>query len=294
MEYHSPVLSKETIDLLDIQSSKIYIDATLGNGGHTLEILKKGGIVYGIDQDPNNLKITQERIDKEGFSKNFFPIHANFNQLENIVKNEIKKEISGIIIDLGLSQNQQKSQGRGFSFNDNSSLDMRLDPNKQEITAEMIINTASFDDLYKVFTKYGQEIYSKPIILRIIRERQKSPIKSGERLANIIRDYYKQRHINTKNDPSTKIFMSLRIVVNDEFVNLKNLLDQTLTSIKPNGTVCVITFHSGEDRIVKQFIKNSFDNNIIQNKSKAIKPNHQEISKNPLSRSATLRSYKIV
>ncbi|MEI8067849.1 MAG: 16S rRNA (cytosine(1402)-N(4))-methyltransferase RsmH [Candidatus Shapirobacteria bacterium] len=294
MEYHLPVLSQETIDLLDVQSGEVYIDATLGNGGHTLEILKKGGIVYGIDQDPNNLKITQERIKKEGLGKNFFPIHSNFNKLEDIVKNQIKKEISGIIVDLGLSQNQQKSQNRGFSFNDTSSLDMRLDPENQEVTAEMVINTASFEDLYKVFTKYGQEVYSKPLILRIITERQKSPIKSGERLANIIRDYYKQRNIRTNTDPSTKIFMSLRILVNEEFENLRNLLAQTLTSIKSNGRVVIITFHSGEDRIVKQFIKNSFDNNLITNKSKSVKANHKEVSKNPLSRSATLRSYRII
>jgi len=290
MEYHVPVLSQESLELLDIQNNEIYIDATLGNGGHTIEMLKKGAIV----QDPNNLEIAKERIKKENLEKNFFPIHSNFNQLENIVKDQIKNKVSGILIDLGLSQNQQKAEGRGFSFNDTSSLDMRLDPEKQEVTAEMIINTASFEDLYKVFTKYGQEVYSKPLILRIIRERQKTPIKSGERLANIIRDYYKQHHIRSKTDPSTKIFMSLRMVVNDEIENLRNLLKQTLTSIKTKGTVCVITFHSGEDRVVKQFIKDNFDNKIIENKSKAIKPKHQEISKNPLSRSATLRSYKII
>lgn len=287
MEFHIPVLSTETINLLDVQKGKIYIDATLGHGGHTLKILEKGGIVYGIDQDPQNLEIAKTRIKEAGFSNQFFPIHNNFNQLEKIVKNNIKQKIDGLIIDLGLSQNQQTDQNRGFSFNDESSLDMRLDPDNQELTAENIINTYDYNQLYEMFSKYSQETYSKPLVLRIISERQKSPIKTATRLANIIRDYYKERHIKSKIDPSTKIFMSLRIAVNDEFDNLKSVLNQSLKVVKSGGTVCIITFHSGEDRIVKQFIKN-FSN------QKPIKANFQEIKNNPLSRSATLRSYRIV
>lgn len=294
MDYHYSVLSKEAIELLDVQKNGIYIDATLGHGGHALEILKKGGMVYGIDQDKNNLKLATERIKSEGYDDSFIPVHSNFNQLEKIVKTKIGQKVDGLIVDLGLSSNQQKSQGRGFSFNDSSSLDMRLDPKKQKVTAEMIINTASFDDLYKVFTKYGQELRSKPLILRIIRERQKMPIKTGERLANIIRDYYKEHHISSRIDPSTKIFMSLRIVVNNEFDNLKQLLNQTVTSIKPRGKVCIITFHSGEDRIVKQFIQKNYIQNIVTTISKPIKPSFSEIKDNPLSRSSILRSYKIV
>ncbi len=294
MDYHYSVLSKEAIEHLEVKPKGIYIDATLGHGGHTLEILKKGGIVYGIDQDPKNLELATQRIKVEGFADNFFPIHSNFNKVDEIVKNNIKQKIDGLIVDLGLSSDQQKSEGRGFSFNDTSSLDMRLDPEHQEVSAEMIINTASYEDLYKVFTKYGQELRSKPIILRIIRERQKSPIKTGERLADIIRNYYKEHRFPSKIDPSTKIFMSLRIVVNNEFENLKKLLDQTLSITKPNGKISVITFHSGEDRIVKQFIQKSNREKLIDNVSKAIKPSFEEIKMNPLSRSATLRSYRIV
>lgn len=290
MDFHTPVLSLETIEALDIQKGKIYIDATLGHGGHTLEILKKGGIVYGIDQDPENLNIATSRIKEAGFENNFFPIHNNFNELENIVKNIIKQKIDGLIIDLGLSQNQQTAQGRGFSFNDESSLDMRLDPENQELTAESIINTYDYDELFEIFSKYAQEVYSKPIVLRIISERQKSPIKTATRLANIIRDYYKDRHIRSKIDPSTKIFMALRIIVNDEFENLKKLLSQSLSVVKKDGKVCIITFHSGEDRIVKLFL----NQNSLCQAQKPIKASFEEIKKNPLSRSATLRSYRIV
>jgi 16S rRNA (cytosine1402-N4)-methyltransferase len=294
MDYHYPVLSKESVNQLDIQEGGIYIDATLGNGGHTLLILEKGGIVYGIDQDPKNLDIATQRIKETGLEKNFFPVHSNFNKITEIIDTKIHQKVDGLIVDLGLSSNQQKSKDRGFSFNDATSLDMRLDPENQEVTAEMIINTASYDDLYKVFSKLGQEVYSKPIIQRIIRERQKSPIKSGERLANIVRDFYKEKHIKSKIDPSTKIFLSLRIVVNNEFENLRGILKDSLKVVKPGGTVCIITFHSGEDRIVKQFIKTVQIQNQVSGASKPIKPTFEEITQNPLSRSATLRSYKIV
>ena len=294
MEFHTPVLSIETINLLNVQKDKIYIDATLGHGGHTLEILKKGGIVYGIDQDQNNLEIAQNRIKEAGFNNQFFPIHNNFNQLEKIIKNNIKQKIDGLIVDLGLSQNQQTDKGRGFSYNDELSLDMRLDPGKQDLTAEYIINTYDYDQLYEIFSKYSQETYSKPLVLRIISERQKSPIKTASRLANIIRDYFKERHIRSKIDPSTKIFMSLRIAVNNEFGNLKDILNQSLKVVNKNCNISIITFHSGEDRIVKQFIKENSNQKIIIENKKPIKASFQEIKNNPLSRSATLRSYRIV
>ncbi|MFA6361625.1 MAG: 16S rRNA (cytosine(1402)-N(4))-methyltransferase RsmH [Candidatus Shapirobacteria bacterium] len=289
MNYHLPVLLQEVINQLSIKTNNIYVDATLGHGGHTLEILKNGGIVYGFDQDPKNIEIAINRINKSELNHNFFPINSNFNQLQK----KVNQKVDGLLADLGLSQNQQTDQDRGFSFNDSLSLDMRLDPTTQILTAEEIINTYSFDQLYQIFTKLGQELYSKPLILRIIKERQKSPIKTGQKLADIVRKFYLERHIHTKIDPSTKIFLSLRITVNEENINLQKLLKQSLNIVKTGGTVCIITFHSGEDRIVKQFIKDqSSKNKIIANKS--IKPSFSEIKQNPLSRSAILRSYKIV
>lgn len=294
MNYHQPVLLSKTLEILDVKKNKVYIDATLGNGGHTLEILKLGGIVYGLDQDPKNIEISTERIKKENLDSNFTSIYSNFNKLEKIVKNKIGQKVDGLFFDLGLSNNQQLSQDRGFSFNDSKSLDMRLDPKTQKVTAEKIINTAHFDQLYEIFTKNSQEIYSKPLILKIIRERQKKPITDAKRLADIIRDYYKQNNIRTRIDPSTKIFLSLKIAVNQEFSNLKKVLLQSLNIVKSGGVVCFITFHSGEDRIVKQFIKEKVRQKQITIISKAISTSFQENKKNPLSRSAILRSYKIV
>lgn len=294
MNYHQPVLISEVLTLLDVKKNKVYLDATLGNGGHTLEILKLNGIVYGLDQDPKNIKIAETRIKEEGLDKNFTSIHSNFNKLQQVVDDKIGQKIDALIVDLGLSSNQQISQNRGFSFNDSESLDMRLDPKNQEVTAEEIINTAHFDQLYEIFTKNSQEIYSKPIILRIIKERQKTPISDAKRLADIIRDYYKKNNIRTKTDPSTKIFLALKIAVNQEFSNLKQILLQSLTTVKSGGVVCFISFHSGEDRIIKQFIKEKVRQKQVIIISKAISPSFQEIKKNPLSRSAILRSYKIV
>lgn len=291
MNFHCPVLLSETITSLSVFSGGIYVDATLGHGGHTIEILKRGGIVYGFDQDPSNLEVATTRIKELGLDANFHPIHANFNQLKKIVNDQIKTKIDGLLADLGLSQNQQTNQNRGFSFNDASSLDMRLDPSTQELTAEEIINTYSFDELYEIFTKLGQELYSKPIILQIIRERQKTPIKNGQVLADIIRKYYRERHVRTKIDPATKIFLSLRIVVNQENNNLMKLLEQSLEVVKNNGSVSIITFHSGEDRLVKNFIT---QNSSKISEPKIIKPIFSEIRQNPLSRSSILRSYKIV
>ena len=290
MEFHTPVLLNETIDSLNVQPGNIYVDGTLGHGGHSLEILKRGGIVYGFDQDTINLEIATNRINQAGFQDKFTPIHNNFNQIDQV----LKQKIDGLIVDLGLSQSQQTGQNRGFSFNDETSLDMRLDPSSQELTAEYIINTYDYDQLYQIFSKYAQEIYSKPLILRIIRERQKSPIKTATRLANIIRDYYRERHLKSKIDPSTKVFLSLRIAVNNEFQNLKDLLQKSLEVVKSGGNICIITFHSGEDRIVKKFVKENSQKGIIIENHKAIKPSFIEIKKNPLSRSATLRSYRIV
>ncbi|MDD4937831.1 MAG: 16S rRNA (cytosine(1402)-N(4))-methyltransferase RsmH [Candidatus Shapirobacteria bacterium] len=294
MNYHQPVLIKETLNLLDIKPKSIYVDATLGNGGHTLEILKLGGIVYGIDQDPINIDIATKRIQDAKLNSNFIPIHSNFNQLEKIITSVIKQKIDGLLVDLGLSKNQQISQNRGFSFNDSTSLDMRLDKDSDQTNAEEIINTGSYDELYEIFSKNCQELYSKPLIQKIIVERQKKPITDAKRLADIIRDYYFQNKIRTKTDPSTKIFLGLKIAVNQEFNNLRQILFQSLNSIKSNGTACFISFHSGEDRIIKQFIKSSFLQKKIFSVSKAVHPSFSEVKLNPLSRSSILRSYKIV
>ncbi|MFA4826859.1 MAG: 16S rRNA (cytosine(1402)-N(4))-methyltransferase RsmH [Candidatus Shapirobacteria bacterium] len=289
MIYHQPVLLQETIDLLSPSPDKVFIDCTLGHGGHTIELLKCGATVFGIDQDPSNLAIASDRIRELNLSKNFTPINENFSELTSVYKKYIHHQVNGILFDLGLSQNQQTATDRGFSFNDTLSLDMRLSPVTQSQTAENFINTASPEELYSAFSKIAQEQYSQPLVDEIIHHRQKQSIKTGQQLANIIRDFYQKKHVKTAIDPATKIFLALRVLVNDEFANLKSVLSQTLEIVSPKGTVCVISFHSGEDRIVKQFIQKYH-----LSKTKLIIPSSEEIRLNSLSRSARLRSYTIV
>lgn len=296
MDFHQPVLLPEVIKLLSVAPGKTFLDATLGNGGHSLEILKGGGIVFGLDQDPVNLKIATDRITKSGFKDNFHPIHGNFSTLPKIVSQFNNLHFDGLLLDLGLSSGQQKSTGRGFSFNDQKSLDMRLDPNTNSLTAENVINTYDFDQLYDIFSRLAQETYSKPLVIKIIKERQQQPIVTASRLAAIIRDFYTQKGIRSRIDPATKIFLALRIHVNREMENLTAVLTDTLITPQfSKAVVCIISFHSGEDRLVKRFIQRQVLNNKILNLTpKAIVPSRPEIVNNPLSRSAVLRSYKII
>lgn len=287
MNYHQPVLVPEVIKYFNPKVGQIYLDVTLGNGGHSLEILKSGATVWGLEADPHNLKIATERIKDLGLSQNFHPLKGNFNRLLTLWKKEINLPLDGILADLGLSLNQQTSQERGFSFNDTFSLDMRLNPNTQKLTAEKIINTWDKDELYQIFTKYTQEKLAKPLVYEIIQARQIKPIKSGIQLSQIINSYYQKKHYSTFHQPATKIFLALRIAVNHEFENLNKLLATTPKVVKSGGKVAIISFHSGEDRLVKHFIKK---NNYFSQK---ILPSHNEVKKNPLSRSALLRLYNL-
>lgn len=287
MNYHKPVLAPEIIKFFDPKVDQNYLDTTLGNGGHSLEILKSGATVWGLDADPQNLKLATERIKELGLLQNFHPLLGNFKNLFTIWKKEIKNPIDGLLADLGLSVNQQSGQNRGFSFNDSISLDMRLNPKTQKLTAEEIINTWDKDELYQIFTKYTQEKLARPLIYEIIKARQNKPIKSGTELSQIISSYYQKKHYSSYHQPATKIFLALRITVNKELESLNKLLTATTKIIKPSGKVAIISFHSGEDRLVKQFIqKNNFS-------SRKILPSHSEVKKNPLSRSAILRLYNL-
>lgn len=283
VDFHTPVLLTEVIAQFNPQPNQVFIDGTLGHGGHTLALLSAGAAVYGIDADESNLKTATNRLN----NKNFHPILGNFKDIKTIWQQYIKTPVDGILLDLGLSNNQQTETGRGFSFNDNKSIDMRLNIHTQEESAESIINTYDEMQLYLLFSKVAQEPFSRPLAQHIISARQRSPIKTGEQLANIIRDYYQSKHIRSSTDPATKIFMALRIETNQEFENLNQFLIDSQPIIKHQGKIAVISFHSGEDRIVKNFIKN---NNFQTNR---FLPTQVEISKNRLSRSAVLRVYTI-
>lgn len=289
--YHYPVLLDETVNGLDVKQDWIYLDCTLGHGGHALEILKRGGIVYGFDLDTDSLEIANSRITSQGFKDRFVPINSNFVDYD-IIASKINKPIGGVLFDLGLNSAQYHDSNQGFSFQDNL-LDMRLDKT-QHLTAEEIVNTYSEQQLYHLFSSHSQETLATPISQRIIRHRQRHPIKDSITLTKIVDEVYREFHRHTKITPATKVFMALRIEVNHELENLKTILNKSLNSIFSNTIFSIISFHSGEDRIIKHFIDDKSKQGLIEKISKnPIKPKFEETKRNPPSRSATLRSYKI-
>lgn len=283
MIYHIPVLLPEVIAKLNPAPNKVFIDCTLGHGGHTLKLIESGATVYGIDADIDNLKVATTRIN----SNNFHGIHGNFKDIKKIWQDNINIPVDGILVDLGLSNNQQSQNGKGFSFNDDQSIDMRIDPINQDLSAEYIINTYDETQLYLLFSKVAQEKFALPLAQRIIEARQKKSIKTGTQLATVINDYYQSKHIRSSINPATKIFMALRIEANSEVENLNQFLIDSPKIVKSGATIAIISFHSGEDRMVKNYItKNKY-------KTNRFLPTRAEIKNNKLSRSAILRTYTI-
>jgi len=278
-DFHKSVLLKETIDYLRVKPGEKYIDCTLGDGGHTLEILKKGGKVLGIDVDPEALKVAELRIGKR---KDFLGVKGNFTNLLEIVKRNGFGKVAGVIFDLGVSLGQLESVKRGFGFK-SETLDMRMDPDLG-IIAQDIINNFDERRLYGIFKEFGQEKFSRRITNYIVRARLAGPIMSGKELANIVERAVGRR---SKTHPATRVFQALRITVNSELDNLREALPQAVKILKPKGRLAVISFHSLEDSIVKVFLKGQKNISIVN--IKPIMASYEEVIKNPRSRSAKLR-----
>lgn len=268
---HIPVLLNEIIE--QIESNKNYVDCTLGFGGHSKEILKKNG--------PNG-KVLGIEIDKEIFEKTIkderlIAVNDSYVNLEKIVKKHNFKDISGILLDAGMSSYHIDLSGRGFSFNKDEPLLMNYGSG---ISAEEIINEYSEDEIERILREYGEEKFSKKIAKKIVEERKRKRIKSTLQLVEIVRKIVPRSKIN----PATRTFQAIRIEANKELENLESVLPQALKLLNRGGKLFIISFHSLEDRIVKNFIKN---NQLELNKP--IIPSEQEIKSNPRSRSAKLR-----
>ncbi|HRT18248.1 MAG TPA: 16S rRNA (cytosine(1402)-N(4))-methyltransferase RsmH [Candidatus Paceibacterota bacterium] len=268
---HIPVLLNEIIE--QIESNKNYVDCTLGFGGHSKEILKKNG--------PNG-KVLGIEIDKEIFEKTIkderlIAVNDSYVNLEKIVKKHNFKDISGILLDAGMSSYHIDLSGRGFSFNKDEPLLMNYGSG---ISAEEIINEYSEDEIERILREYGEEKFSRKIAKKIVEERKRKRIKSTLQLVEIVRKIVPRSKIN----PATRTFQAIRIEANKELENLESVLPQALKLLNRGGKLFIISFHSLEDRIVKNFIKN---NQLELNKP--IIPSEQEIKSNPRSRSAKLR-----
>ncbi len=253
MEKHIPVLLNETIELLNINKNGIYVDMTLGGGGHSeaiLNLLEKGKL-YGFDQDIFAIEKASERLSEY---KNFTAINANFyNAKEKLVEIGIN-EVDGIIFDLGVSSFQFDIPERGFSYRYDAPLDMRMDQ-QANLDAYHVVNNYSFEDLIKIFFEYGEEKFARLIAKNIIKHRTLKPIKTTFQLVDIIKEAMPNKELNKKGHPAKKVFQAIRIEVNQELEILEESLIKAIDLLKPNGRLAVITFHSLEDRIVKQLFK---------------------------------------
>jgi 16S rRNA (cytosine1402-N4)-methyltransferase len=250
MPVHKPVLPNEVVTGLKVEPGKCYVDCTLGLGGHALAILEKacpGGYLLGIDTDPNAIEIARDRL--IDYSGCVFYVNDNFVNLKKICEENDFIPVDGILFDLGVSSMQLDTPERGFSFQGEGELDMRFNQ-EQVLTAMDLVNILPEHRIAQLLFEYGDEYNSKQIARNIVRNR---PVKTTVELANIVEEAVGGRH--GKIHPATKTFLALRIVVNHEMENLKNTLDQTLDVLAQGGRLVVISYHSIEDRIVKQFVK---------------------------------------
>jgi len=280
-KFHESVLLKEVIDWLDVKSGGLYIDATAGGGGHTEAILARGGKVLALDRDPQAI----EHL-KKGAQGNLILVNDNFSHINSIAVKFGFQNVSGIIFDLGVSSHQLETPQRGFSFQNEGPLDMRMDPNLN-IRAFDLINFFDKRRLYEIFKGFGEEKLSRPIADAIYSARQIKKIETTRELAEIVREVYRKYRVKSKLHPATKTFQALRIVVNSELLNLEEALPQTVELLEKGGRLAVISFHSLEDGIVKRFFKQAARLKTLT--KTPIGPGAGEIQKNPRSRSANLR-----
>ena len=294
---HKSVLLNECIQNLNLKSNSVIVDCTLGYGGHSSEILKRipNGLLYAFDQDKEAIQSANQRLSKINY--NYQIINDNFVNIDKYIIDKV----DGILFDLGVSSPQLDEDERGFSFHKNARLDMRMNRN-QELDAYKVVNEYSLEDLNKIIRDYGEEKYSYSIAKAIIEKRKTQKIETTFELVEIIKEAvpmkYKREH-----HPARKTFQAIRIEVNDELNVFRKALNKALKLLKVNGRICVITFHSLEDKICKNIFKSvtEIDKNLknmpvipdeyLPNYKiiKTIEPSKEEIEKNKRSRSAKLR-----
>ena len=310
--YHIPILSDKVVNFLKPKRDGVYIDGTVGLGGHSTAILRTSapdGRVIGIDLDADALTIAKDRL--HTFGERSTLINGNFAEMDVLLKGHSIQAVDGILLDLGVSSLQLDVPHRGFSFNHTGPLDMRMNlgrgaDNAEEttLTAMQVVNNSTADVLIDIFRRYGEERFAKRIAHRIVRVRQQEPITTTTQLAEIVKQVVPKKA--SRIHPATRVFQALRIYVNAELENLLTGLDVAITLLKPKGCLCVITFHSLEDRIVKHRFQTWAKTCICPPKTpicicehspsveiltkRPVLPDVIEIQNNPRSRSAKLRA----
>lgn len=288
---HIPVLAKELIDLLQIESKHTIVDLTLGRSGHAQEVIKQLGTeghFIGIDADPMQIAYAQTVLKSDA---KIDLLTENFANVQKALQSIHCTLVNSVYADLGLSTIQLLNPDRGFSFQSETALDMRLNRDTQSLSAQNIINEWTEEDLANLFWEYGEERFSRPIAKAIVQARKVNPITTGITLGNVVAQV--KRSSNKRIHPATQVFQALRMYVNDELGTLKTMLASIPQILYPNGRLAIITFHSIEDRIVKNTFKEWKAAGIVEIiTKKAIKPTWTEMKSNPRARSAHLRVVK--
>jgi len=301
---HVSVLLEACIDALEIRENGDYVDCTLGGGGHSEAILDKlpEGRLAGIDQDRDALFVVLLRL--ECFGNYFYPVHSNFVYIKSVIEDFGWPGVDGILIDLGVSSYQLDEAERGFSYMNEGLLDMRMDQS-QSLTAEEVINTYSEKSLYEIIRDYGEEKWASRIAKFIVEARRQAPIKKTSELVSIIKAAIPSKARQDGPHPAKRTFQAIRIEVNDELGIIEKTIRDGVETLKPGGRIAIITFHSLEDRIVKQTFKDlstacicppEFPVCVCNRKAivktitrKPILPSDEELEYNPRARSAKLR-----
>lgn len=255
MGKHIPVLLNETIEGLNIKPEGIYLDLTLGRGGHSGEILKRltSGHLYGVDQDQEAINESEKYL--KTISNNFTLVHSNFSYIDEILENLNIKYVDGVLMDLGVSSPQFDEGYRGFSYREDAPLDMRMDQ-RNDLTAYKIVNTYTLDEIFKIIRDYGEDKFAYSIAKNIVKYRENKPIETTFELVEIIKRSKPEKELRKAGHPAKQVFQALRIAVNDELNVLTDTLGKVLKHLRPGGgRLAVITFHSLEDRITKNCFK---------------------------------------
>jgi len=289
---HIPVLQKEVLKFLDPKPNQDFIDATVGEGGHALSILERNGPkgrVLGIDRDPEII----QRLERMIYEERLTLTCANFAELEKVIEKFNFEEPSGILFDFGFCSWHVEESDKGFTFQENQKLDMRYNPKQQQLTAKEILNQWDRKKIEKIIREYGEEKYSEKIAKEIIKERKNRVINSTLQLVEIIKRAVPGEYRKGRINCATRTFQALRIAVNDELENIKQGLEKALKVVEHRGNIVTISFHSLEDKIVKNFFEKKEQREQLKIlNEEPVTPTPEEVESNPRSRSAKLRAAK--
>jgi len=291
MNYHKPVLLEEAVQALGVSRGQQYIDATLGGGGHSAEIINLGGLILGIDSDRDAIDFVSQNQKAAIKSRQLVLVRGNFSQIDQIAKENGFDKVSGILFDLGVSSHQIDDASRGFSYLKSGPLDMRMDQGLG-VKAADLVNGLGRNELFELFKNYGEEPFARKIADFIASARNSEPITTTQELVDLLARSYGFNNINefAKAKSSQRVFQALRIAVNDELENLKIALPKALDLLESGGRLISLTFHSLEDRIVKQaFLEFESEGKGRILTKKPILPSLKEITENKRSKGAKLR-----